>query len=210
MLKTLVSAASLVLAVLSAVPAQAAPTFYNSRATFLSQLGTSVTDDYSNPAYVFIQSNAVMSAVLGETDYVTTGFANQNIVQSNQTYCAGCNGSFRLDFTSTSVGSANGVFGAGVDIDFPTAYFALITYGDNSTSNIDLAGFPTFFGVTAPEDVKSIHFGLSNGGTTQAGGIAIDNLTIGGRGNPVPEPATLALLGFGLLGVAASRKRKQS
>jgi len=209
MLKTLLSIASLALAVVVAAPAQAAPTFYNSRATFLSQLGASVTDDYSNPAYAFNQNNAVMSAVLGETDYFTTGFSNLNLVP-NANYCAGCNGSFRLDFTSTSVGGANGVFGAGVDILFDQGYFAFITYGDNTTGNIDLGAFSGFFGVTALEDIKSIHFGLSNGGTTTQVSFQVDNLTIGGNGTPVPEPATLALLGFGLLGVAASRRRKQS
>ena len=140
MLKTLLNIASLVLAVVVAAPAQAAPTFYNSRATFLSQLGASVTDDYSNPGYVFNQNNAVMSAVLGETDYFSTGFPNVNIV-SGATYCAGCNGSFRLDFTSTTVGGANGVFGAGVDILLNAGYFASIIYGDNTTDNIDLVPF---------------------------------------------------------------------
>lgn len=38
---------------------------------------------------------------------------------------------------------------------------------------------PIFFGVTAPELIVSIHFGLSGGVSTQDGRFVIDNLTIG-------------------------------
>jgi len=37
----------------------------------------------------------------------------------------------------------------------------------------------SFFGVTAPELIVSIHFGLEKGGYTQGGSFVIDNLTIG-------------------------------
>ena len=49
----------------------ATPKYYNSDAGFQADVVKSVTDPYSDPKYVFIQNNAVMSAVLGETDYVT-------------------------------------------------------------------------------------------------------------------------------------------
>ena len=68
------------------------------------EAGSIVIDDYANPGYVFIQSDAIMSAVLGETDYRTTGFNNLNIVSGGR-YCAGCNGSFELSFATTSAGS---------------------------------------------------------------------------------------------------------
>src|SRR5678815_3006018 len=119
----------------------ATPTFYATRAAFLGALDPTktVTDNYSNPGYVFVQSDAAMTAVLNQTAYTTTGFANNNIVQSSgtpsATYCAGCNGSFRLTFTNTTVGSATGVFGAAVDVVANSAglpYFAFVTFGDNT------------------------------------------------------------------------------
>jgi hypothetical protein len=56
-----------------------------------------------------------MTAVLGATTYQTSGHLDNNIVfGTSTTYCGGCNGSFILDFTSTSIGSGNGVFGLGL------------------------------------------------------------------------------------------------
>jgi hypothetical protein len=42
---------------------------------------------------------------------------------------------------------------------------------------------------------------------TAAGGYAIDNITIEGSAAAVPAPASLALLGLGLAGLAATRRR---
>jgi MYXO-CTERM domain-containing protein len=149
-----------------------------------------------------------MSSVLGETDYQTTGFSNLNIIfnqASDARYCAGCNGSFRLTFTSTSVGTASGVYGAGFDIEHNSAtdYFAFITYGDNTTDNINLPANASFFGVTSDVAVKSIHIGLTNGGSTTGGSISIDDLTIG---SAVPAPGALALLAAA--GFASRRRRR--
>jgi hypothetical protein len=125
--------------VFAAQQANAATTTYSSRSNFVAALGTSITDDYET-GYAQFETDATMSAVLGETQYHATGFTDNDIVDtngSNHYYCAGCNGSFTLDFTATSVGTAAGVFGAGVDIlenaksDF--LYTAFVTFGDNST-----------------------------------------------------------------------------
>src|SRR5262249_46797835 len=68
-----------------------------------------------------VLTNAQMNKVFGETRYTTTGFKNANIVAQNWLafggpgYCAGCNGSFTLDFSHTSVGTSKGVYGVGFD-----------------------------------------------------------------------------------------------
>lgn len=197
-------------AALTASSASAAITFFNSRPAFEAALGTFITDGYNSPPYgagFQIYSDAVMSAFLGETDYQTTGFSNLNIKDANGRYCAGCNGSFRLSFTTTSVGSANGVYGAGLDITVNSTslpYHAFITFGDNTTQDVLLPTTPGFWGVTADQEIKSIHFGLANGGTTTNGSFQIDNLTIGSA--LVPAPGALALLGAA--GLMARRRRR--
>lgn len=159
------------------------PTYYADRAAFVAAAGPPlVTDDYANAGYVFIQNDAAMSAVFGQTTYTSTGFTNHNIV-SGAAYCAGCNGSFRLGFQNTTVGTNAGVFGAGLDINYNATnlrYHAFITFGDDTTTDVALPDAPAFWGVTAPERIKTIHFGLQNGGTTQGGTFQIDNLTVGG------------------------------
>jgi hypothetical protein len=174
-------------------PVQAASsTLYTDRTSFEAAIGTTVTDDYGSPPYPpgsGDYTNAAFSAFLGETDYRTTGWlllANRHL--ADDTYCAGCNGSFELSFRTTSVTeSGKGVYGVGLDVleNRPgTPYYAFITYGDGTTEDIALpvvpsGGSPSFFGVTAPELIEKIHFGLSGGGSTRGGFFIIDNLTIG-------------------------------
>jgi hypothetical protein len=67
-------------------------------------------------------------------------------------------------------------------------YYAFITYGDGTTDDVLLPavgeGETRFFGVTAPELIESIHFGLSGGSSTTSGFFKIDNLTIGDAAPP--------------------------
>ena len=197
--------------------AQATVITYGNRAAFEANPGTIISDDYENAGYGSLQSDAQMSAVVGETQYTATGHSNVNIVfstGSNILYCAGCNGSFRLDFSSTSVSGAGGVFGVGFDYfnsQFPL-YHAFVTFVDNTTVDFALnqVSFPNlnFFGITADELIKTIHLGLANGGATQEGSFGQDNLTlIGNIRQTVPEPTTLALMGLGLAGVGAMRRK---
>ena len=71
-----------------------------------------------------------------------------------------------------------------------------------------LADLPIFLRSPLQRSVSTIDFG----GTVNQ--IAFDNVTFGSvdpRPDPVPEPATLALLGLALAGLGfASRRRKKS
>ena len=199
---------ALVITTQVAVKAEAAATIHASRAGFEAELVSSFTDTYGvdsgYPGSFAILSNAAMSAVAGQTKYTSTGFNNINIVGFG-TYCAGCNGSFTLDFTSTSYTKNGGVYGAGLDIrnNLNGFHDALVSFGDGSTSLYDLAEGSGFWGITSSAGISSISFG-PNGGTTQSGYFDIDNLTIGA----VPEPATWLLLvaGFVMVGFGIRRR----
>ena len=145
----------------------------------------------------------MMSAVLGETDYSSTGFDNLNIV-TQEAYCSGCNGSFNLSFTTTSIGTSSGVFGVGFTIlnnDSTLPYDAFITFGDSSTLNVDLALGGSFFGITDTKLIQSISFGVGDGtGITREGYFRIDNLTIGHANNiDIPEPPTMVIFSLGFI-----------
>jgi hypothetical protein len=202
---------------LAVTPTLASTITYTSSATFAAALGTSVTDDYSNSGYQLLQTNSVMSAVLGETDYTSTGFTDHNLVVYAY-YCAGCNGSFLLTFTSTSVGTSSGVYGAGFNFfngSSTVPYYAFITFGDGSTMNVALpvsATLTAFFGITSDLAITSMHLGLSGGNSTtdNLGSFGIDNLTIGAApAAAVPEPASLGLLALGLVGLGARKWRQR-
>ena len=196
---------------------------YTDRTTFQDRLDALIIDDYSDPGYLVgdldnaptfhVHSNVHMSGIIGETRYTTTGFNfDVNIVSSLGTYCAGCNGSFLLDFTGTSVGDSSGVFGVGFDLqrnDFGI-YSAFVQFGNGITQDFGLStipyrGMPEFWGITSDSKISSIH--ISNGGLpSYSGSVIIDNLTIGNAAT-VPEPATLALVGIGLAGIGYMRRK---
>lgn len=194
---------------------------YSDQADFEATLGNSFIDDYSDDAYrrgdevnasTFDSfSNAAISAIMGETVYRSTGFDDMNFIvgqlAGDYAYCAGCNGSFLLDFTSTSVGTDTGVFGVGLSIYGEERVFgtiAFVTFGDGSTSNFVLPaaveGESPFWGITSSALISSIHFGLEDGQTTTSSRMALDSLIIGSASD-IPEPSTLflSLLAGGLL-----------
>jgi hypothetical protein len=209
----------------SVLPAAKADTMtFSSSSSLTAQLGATIFDDYSNPGYVkagggaigdtVILTDAQMTGVLGETTYTATGFLDFNEVSpagtSLATYCSGCNGSFELGFTQTSVGSSNGVFGVGFDVVIasPNEY-AFVTYGDGSTTTIRnyLLTTGTYFGITSTLGIKTIDVGLIDGGTTTSNFAEIKNLTIGGP--PVPEPAGWLLLAT-VVGLVALLRRNRA
>lgn len=197
-----------------AVPMRAGSTIYSNRTTFLNALGSNFTDDYENSHYQFIQNDAQMSGVYNQTQYMSTGFSNLDIVfndqGNNHSYCAGCNGSFILSFTQTTFGNSNGVFGVGFDVvDVNQGYVATVFLGNGTEEQFTLPPPGSFFGITDPALINHICFGLANCGTTTSQSFALDNLTIGSSSQgTTPEPSTLITLGSGLLACAGFIRRK--
>jgi hypothetical protein len=178
-------------------PSHGAAITYSDSASFTAALDKFITDDFSAVGYaagrdvgssLSVHSDAYMTSVVNETQYKTTGFRDLNLVGNLGNgfgYCAGCNGSFQLDFTSTTVGTAAGVFGVGLTLlsSAEPQYTAFVTFGDGSTANYSLPLSSSvsnpFVGLTSNLSIRSIDFGLRDGVTTQEGQFAISNLTIG-------------------------------
>lgn len=225
-----------VILTLVALPSRAAadPVTFETRTSFTAAFGSVLVDDFSHSGYrvgdirnstdLDIHSDLHMSSVLGETQYHTTGWPDSNIVfgqDENPQYCGGCNGSFLLTFTNTSIGESGGVLGVAFDFGNHQdllLYGATVTFGDGTVQSYALpfasTGFardlPGFWGIAAPGLIRSIHFSTNLGTTVdQTGSFNIDNLTLGGAPlDPVPEPTTLLLVASGI-GLAARVRRRQ-
>jgi hypothetical protein len=209
---------------LVAIPIFGDTTTYNSRDIFLNSVGQSVTDDYSSPGYGYDISDAAMSAVLGQTQYRAISFPNINLVASElgdaTAYCAGCNGSFDLIFTSTTLGNTNGVYGAGFDVVINDGYLgfnasAAVTFGDGTRR---LYALPignyvpyAFWGITSDSEIREIDIvrtdgqpSPSNDEPTQQIVFAMDSLTIASaqKASALPEPSLGVLSGLCLIAAA--------
>ena len=216
---------------LLATTAQA--TLLSDRTTFENMMATVITDDYSNSGYEFSMADEAFSAVLNETQYTSVNGSfignfnpSDNLSDaSEQYYCAGCNGSFSLDFTSTSIGNDKGVYGVAFDYFYGPVttntplveLFAFVTFGDGSSENFALSPVDldaenwNFFGVVSDQLISSLHVGLQNGQPTEDADVGIDNLAIGAMA--VAEPSSVAggvLVALSLLRLNRSRgQRKQ-
>ncbi|WP_236024917.1 PEP-CTERM sorting domain-containing protein [Arenibaculum pallidiluteum] len=211
-------AATLAAASLAAADQADAATLYANRSLFGAAIGMSVTDDYSNPEYLRgdiidgpdydYHSDARMSAIFGETTYRTTFFPDNNAITNqpgNPAYCAACNGSFALSFGTTSLAEGGGVYGVAFDMIYlifsPTA---TVSFASGATMDFRLSG--SFWGITSDDPITGVHIGGPGGQVRNDFLVVMDNLTIAAA--PVPEPATIALLGFGLAGLAAAARRR--
>jgi len=159
--------------------------------------------------------------VASVTPGATNGFGRYSIPSATSSKFwevqAGGNGSFIIDFGQSI--AALGFYG--IDIgDFGGQLTVSLSNGSTHTVNNTIGsggstdGSVLYYGLIAEnagEEFTSISFNTTTG---QGDVFAFDNFTIGSQeqvcreGCNVPEPVTLSLFGLGLVGLAATRRRK--
>ena len=204
---------------------------FSDRQAFALATGDFLTDDYENPGYQHVMSDAAMSGVFGQTQYFTYGgnvINYNNImfgfgVEGSNAYCSLCYGSVRLVFDNTSLTTGGGVFGVGMDIiansgAIPSfAYSARVTYADDTTGTFQLPYVPDvypnppvhqFWGFVADAQVRSLDLITHAASGAERTFFILDNLTIASA--PVPEPGSVALAAAGLGPLLMARRKKHA
>jgi hypothetical protein len=206
-----VAIASLVALGLSS-PANAGLTAFTSLATFNSQ-GT-ITDSYGFEDWPSGQINfpgdpytAHGVTYTSSHNEILGGFSGNNnpsawIANANLTPLTGT-----IAGTSNMFGFDLGVFGATTLIDYTiTTNLNSYAFDDVSVPNLNTQ-LQTFFGYTAGPGEHFTGFSFSSSG--ERSGPALDNVTLGTQFS-IPEPFTVSLVGAGLVGAAALRRRRKS
>ncbi len=177
---------------------------YNNQSAFLAAISNPKIDDFNGPGFNIYTNAQMQTLSQGHVGYHSTGWGNLNVVLTG-TLCWGCNGSGYMDLTATNVGGVNGVYGFAADVHLNTGYNAYLTFGDNST--MTLSNPLGFIGFTSDLLIKRIEFAHSPGQTSIDSFVSFDEVIIGAPGTQVPEPASVALQGLGLLALFAMRRK---
>ena len=181
----------------------ATTTTYTSSSSFMAQVNAgSYTEGFngwvSDPpsgALVFSSGSFTYSAFATSDLYLTAGFLGTS--QINQ--------ALTINFTSGNVTAIGGNFFATDLNDAFQAVSLTVTLSDGTVTTFTPTSIADGFrGFTSTSTITSLT--ISAPGQSLYAGL--DNLTVGV--SAVPEPANWALMGLGLAGVVAARRRSNS
>jgi len=195
------SLSALALAVLSAASV-ASTTTYSSSASFLGNVAAGayfesydgLVDPPAGPA-LFSGSGFSYSAFAPSDIYLAGGFLSTSQISEALT----------ITFTSGNVTAVGGNFYiADLNDDFQSVSVTLTLSDGTTTTFTPTSMFDSYRGFTSDLSITSLT--MSGPGPSLYAGL--DNLTVGVMVSPVPEPATLSLLGLGLTGLLVTRRRR--
>lgn len=178
----------------AAAGAQAAPVLIDFQGVAPAGAQFGVGNDYIEDGYkIHNGAGALDAAIIGSGAQNTSGsdYYTWNSQLTNQAILTNLGG-FDFSFGSLNVGSKSGSIAANFDI---IGYYAA---GGSITYNVRNVSAFTALSLSGFNGLSSVQFKFISGDFG-----AIDNLAVN-----VPEPASIALLGLGLLGLGAMRRRK--
>jgi hypothetical protein len=176
--------------------------------------GTQAFDGFTNPA---VQALLPAGASLTDVEDFLNGSATVSATES-----AGISGSYTftlLDTVSKVLNSTDKFSALALSTTGSftlsaggSSSVALAGTGSGSTALADLSNYLSNFTATA-SDLGSVTFGGPTGGTatSQSASVVTDKLeySFSTRSSPIPEPATMTLLGSGLVGIGLARLRRR-
>ena len=185
--------------------------FYSTRGSWIGAVGSYADVDIGSqvPEYSVLSAGSLLTLPYSQSLSFDSDLMGLQVPSSWATWSGGNTPAVLYTDGASSV---TGTFGAGGVRSFglemePNTFSAfdmtlLLSDGTFLTQSIEGASGAGFFGFTSDIDIVSMTL------STTDSDFAFGRLVIGEIVPVIPEPATMSLLGFGLLGVFRLRKRK--